>query len=422
MELSYLSNGIRVAMEPLPFVRSFAIGVWVGSGCFAETNQNNGISHFIEHMLFKGTEHRSALEIAGCIDALGGQLNAFTAKECTCFYVNILNEHYGIAVDLLCDMILSAKLDPTDIEREEGVVCEEIAMVEDTPDEVAADLLARAHFGEHPLGKTILGPEATVRSLTREDIREYMAKTYVPDNIVISVAGSFDRDKILAMLEEKIGSRMKNTGVKVEKCGPLNEIKGDRLLITKDIEQVNLCLGFPGMAQTSDDYFVGTMIANILGGGMSSRLFQKVREENGMTYAIYAYLAANVNSGMLNVYAGMNPAQAPRVLELIMEETEKMKKDGITDKEFFEAKEQLKGSFVLGLESTSSRMSRNGKVLLLNGAVLTEDEVLRRIGAVTREDFDRNIARMLDTSRLSAAVVGKCGENDVLMKMLREIK
>lgn len=420
MKIRELSNGVRVALEPLPHVRSFSVGVWVGAGCFAETVQNNGISHFIEHMLFKGTKNRSAREIAGCIDALGGQLNAFTAKECTCYYVNILNEHYGTAVDLLCDMILNSRLAEPDIEREKGVVCEEISMVEDTPDELAHEKLSKAFYGEHPLGKTILGPADTVRAITAEDMRAYMAKTYVPRNIVVSVAGSFEEAAIMDMLEEKLGRRMAPAEAFPARCGTLQAPAGEILVLEKDIEQVNLCLALPGAAQTSEDYFAQNMVSNIFGGGMSSRLFQRVREQNGMTYSIYSYLSSAVNSGMFTIYAGMNPAQAPRVFELIMQEADKLKEEGVTDRELAEAREQLKGSFVLGLESAAARMNRNGKVLLLNGRVLTMDEVLQRIQAVTKEDMNRNIQTMFDWHHLSAAAVGKCGGE--LVQMLHGAK
>ena len=341
MEIFTLSNGVRVAMENLPYLRSISVGIWVGAGCFAENEKNNGISHFIEHMLFKGTEKRNAMEIANCIDSLGGQLNAFTAKECTCYYVNILSEHYGMAIDLLCDMILNSRLDEKDIEREKGVVCEEIAMVEDTPDDLAHENLAKAFYGNHTLGKTILGTQETVRNITSSDMRAYMKETYSPENIVVSVAGCFDKNAVINMLEDKLGSKLKGQG-KPQEAPILSKPQGDIILVNKDIEQVNLCLALPGVSQTSEDYFAQSMIANIFGGGMSSRLFQRVREQNGMTYAIYAYLSATVNSGMLSIYAGMNPNQAKKVFELIKDEADKLLKDGITKKEFVEAKEQLK--------------------------------------------------------------------------------
>lgn len=419
MEIFTLSNGIRVAMENLAYLRSVSVGIWVQAGCFKEDEKNNGISHFIEHMLFKGTKNRSAMEIASCIDALGGQLNAFTGKECTCYYVNILSEHYGIAVDLLCDMIINAKLDEKDIEREKGVVLEEINMVEDTPDEVCHENLSKAFFGKHPLGKTILGTSETVKSFKREDILSYMSKTYLSENTVVSVAGNFDKKAILDMLEERLGKMER--GGKVQAAEALIKPCGERIFVNKDIEQVNLCIAFPGASQRSEDYFAQTVIANVFGGGMSSRLFQRVREQNGMTYSIYSYLSSSVNSGMFMIYAGMNPQHSKKVLELILEEGDKLLKYGLSEKEFFEAKEQLKGSFVLGLESAGARMNRNGKVLLLNDTVLTMDEVIGKINGVSQDDINRNVKRMLDFSCVSASVVGKIEKNDEFYRILEQI-
>lgn len=420
MEVFRLTNGIRVAMEELQHLRSVSVGIWVGAGCFAEDESNNGISHFIEHMLFKGTKNRSAKDIAGCIDALGGQLNAFTAKEYTCYYVNILSEHYGVAVDLLTDMVLNSKFLKEDIKREQGVVCEEINMVEDTPDEVCHDNLAKAYYGNHPLGKTILGTKENVQSFTKNDICAYMEKTYVPENIVVSVAGNFNKTEVLFMLEEKLGSKLKG-GSKPPKAEPKDKPEGGVILVNKDIEQVNLCLGLPGVSQKSDNYFAQGIISSVFGGGMSSRLFQRVREQNGMTYSIYAYLASTVNSGVHTIYAGMNPQQAKTVLELILDEGDKLLKNGITEQEFFEAKEQHKGSFVLGLESAVARMNRNGKVLLLNDKVLTMDEVIEKINNVTMDDINKNIKSIFDFSSLSASVVGKVSKKDEFYLRLTEI-
>jgi len=415
MEIYTLNNGIRVALEEIPYLQSISVGFWVGAGCFAENAGNNGISHFIEHMLFKGTQKRSSMEIASCIDALGGQLNAFTAKECTCFYVNILSEHYGIAIDLLTDMLLNSKFDKDDILREQGVVCEEIAMAEDTNDDLAGEKLALAFFGKHPLGQTILGPAENIRSFTADDIRAYMADIYTCENTVISVAGSFDKNAVLDMLEEKM--TLCNHGV-IARCGALLKNRTDSIFVNKKTEQLNLCLGLPGVGTTSEDYFAQSMIANIFGGGMSSRLFQRVREQNGMTYAIYSYLASNVNSGMLDIYAGMNEQQAPKVFELITDEADKLKKHGITDKELSEAREQLKGSFVLGLESASSRMSRNGRVLLLNNSVMTPEQVLASINGVTQDDIKRNIDTMFDLTKMASAVVGRCPKSSRMRELL----
>lgn len=421
MKVFTLTNGVRVAMENLPHLRSVSIGMWVGAGCFHENEINSGISHFIEHMLFKGTATRTSIEIANCIDSLGGQLNAFTSKECTCYYVNILNEYYGVAIDLLCDMLINSKLDEQDIKKEKGVVIEEISMVEDTPDDLAHENLVKAYYGNHPLGKTILGTKETVSNITSAHMRTYMCETYTPKNIVVSVAGSFNEEAVLNMLEEKLQGLCQNEN-KPAKAPELDTPKGDIIFINKDIEQVNLCLGLPGVKQTSDDYFAQSIIANVFGGGMSSRLFQRVREQNGMTYSIYSYLATSVNSGMLTVYAGMNPEQANTVLDLIIDEADKMLKYGLTEKEFTEGKAQLKGNFVLGLESGQAHMHRNGKVLLLNDVVLTMDQVISNINAITMDDILKNVSTMFDLKKISASAVGKVQAGDKLFNRIKALK
>lgn len=404
MKIYTLSNSMRVVCENQPYYNSISVGFWVKAGCFAENNDNNGISHFIEHMLFKGTKTRSAREIANCIDALGGQLNAFTAKECTCFYVNILKEHYGIAIDLLCDMITSSKIAPKDIKLEQGVVCEEISMVEDTPDDVAHENLAKAYYGEHPLGKTILGTQETVRALDDKKIRQYMQKTYIPQNIVVSVCGSFDEQAVIEMLNEKLsGFVSSETPPRLAKAK--TDVKAQKIIVQKDIEQINLCLGFSAVGQVHPDYYAQTMIANIFGGGMSSRLFQRVREQNGMTYAIYAFNSSTVNSGMFSIYAGMNPSQTEKVYELILDEIQKIKQ-GITDRELFEAKQQLKGGFLLGLESAGAKMNRNGKELLLKDKIMPVEEIIENIDSVTKDDIARVVENIFNLDTMCVSLVG----------------
>lgn len=411
MKIYTLSNNMRVVCENQSYYNSISVGVWVKAGCFAENKDINGISHFIEHMLFKGTKKRSAREIANCIDALGGQLNAFTAKECTCFYVNILKEHYGVAIDLLCDMITSSRIDEKDILLEQGVVCEEISMVEDTPDDVAHEMLAKAYYGEHPLGQTILGTQETVRSFNKNAITEYMSKTYIPQNMVISVCGSFDEDAIIKMLEEKLDGFCSDAI-----CPKLAQAKTDNekktVVLQKDIEQINLCLGFPAVGQVDKEYFAQTMIANIFGGGMSSRLFQRVREQNGMTYAIYAFNASAINSGMFSIYAGMNPAQAESVYGLILDEISKIKQ-GITDKELFEAKQQLKGGFLLGLESANAKMNRNGKELLLKDRILDVADVISNIDNVTKDDIMRTVESIFNLDKMCVSLVGNYEKSSI---------
>ncbi len=404
MKIYTLSNKMRVVCENQPYYNSISVGFWVKAGCFAEDKKTNGISHFIEHMLFKGTKKRSSREIANCIDALGGQLNAFTAKECTCFYVNILKEHYGVAIDLLCDMITSSRIDEKDIKLEQGVVCEEISMVEDTPDDIAHENLAKAYYGEHPLGQTILGTQENVRSFDKEAIKDYMSKTYIPQNMIISICGNFDENAVINMLEEKFYGFYSD-----KPCPPLakekTNAKKEVVIVQKDIEQINLCLGFSAVGQKHKDYYAQTMVSNIFGGGMSSRLFQRIREQNGMTYAIYAFNSAAVNTGMFSIYAGMNPSQAESVYSLILDEINKIK-TGITDNELFEAKQQLKGGFLLGLESANAKMNRNGKELLLKDEILTIPEIISNIDSVTKDDIMRVVENIFQVDKMCVSLVG----------------
>lgn len=418
MQLFHLKNGLQVVTEKIPHFRSFSIGFWIGAGSCAETEENSGISHFIEHMLFKGTQKRTAKQIAGEIDALGGQLNAFTAKECTCFYVNLLDEHYNTAIDLLCDILQNSKLAPEEIEREKGVVCEEISMVDDTPDELAHELLAKAYYGSHPLGKPILGTRDTVNSFTQQALREYMGTYYIPSNMVISVAGNFDEEKVLFSLEERIGS-LPAGGAPVSRCDVAFERSRQALFAPKEIEQINMCLGFAGAAQVSGDLYPQLVINNLFGGGMSSRLFQRVREQNGLTYSIYSYPTLSTNSGIFTIYAGMSPNQAMRVHELVTEEINLLKSKGIGQQEFIDAREQLKGSFILGMESASAIMNRNGKAQLLQGNVKSQDEIISLINGVTIDQVHENIQKIFDTENICASLVGKVKDDDALLKILR---
>lgn len=417
MQLYHLSNGLQVVAEKIPHFRSFSIGIWIGAGSCAEAPENSGISHFIEHMFFKGTQKRTAKQIAGEIDALGGQLNAFTAKECTCFYINLLDEHYNVAIDLLCDIVQNSRLASEDIEKEKGVVCEEISMVDDTPDELAHEMLAKAYYQEHPLGKPILGTRETVNSFTTEKLRVYMAEYYIPSNMVISVAGNFDEEKVIASLEERIGKLPKTENI-IARCNVPQQRKHAVVFATKEIEQVNMCLGFEGAAQVSDELYAQLIFNNFFGGGMSSRLFQRVREQNGLTYSIYSYPSLNTNSGVFTIYAGMSPNQTMKVYELIMDEIGILKEKGVTDQEFRDAKEQLKGSFILGMESASAIMNRNGKAQLLQKEVKTQDEVIDLINKVTIEQVNENIQKVLDTTLMCASLVGKVKAEDPIMKIL----
>jgi len=399
-----LDNGIRVVYERIPFVRSISIGIWVGTGSRNENSTNNGISHFIEHMLFKGTNKRSAKEIAACIDNLGGQINAFTGKECTCFYTKTLDEHMDIAVDVLADMLFNSKFDKKDIDTEKRVILEEISMYEDSPEDLVHDLLSEAVWNGDPLGYPILGTKECLEDITRDRIIEYMEQMYTPQNIVISAAGNFDENHLIDTLTRYFGG-WNRKGTAVTDYNAVNFIPG-KVVKEKDIEQVHLCLGFEGMEHGDKDLYSLLAVNNILGGGMSSRLFQKIREETGLVYSIYSYPSSYKRAGLFTIYAGMNPNHLDIVLELILDEIDILLKKGIDHDELAKSKEQLKGSYMLGLESTSSRMNSIGKSELLLGYIHTPEEILQKIEDVNMESVHNTINRIFDSKRMSMSLVG----------------
>ena len=408
-----LGNGIRVCMEHMDSVRSVALGVWVNAGSVFETESDAGVSHFIEHMLFKGTETRSASDIAAETDAIGANLNAFTAKECTCFHIKALDEDLALAVEMLSDILLHSTLEPEQMDRERGVVLEEIAMTEDSPEDIVFDRASEQLFAGTPIESEILGTEKTVNRLSREDLLRYMQKHYTAENIVIAVAGSFERENLIALLERYFadvlhGERHKTPSVSMR--------PGFRTaLVKKDVEQINLCLALPGAALGTDAYYAQAVLSNALGGSMSSRLFQRIREERGLAYSVYSYPMAYRGAGSLCFYAGCTEGQAKEVLSLMLAEIEDVKRNGISEEEFLRARQQLKGSYVLGMESTMAHMSALGKTALLLEKEYDLEATLNRIDCVTIEAV-KAAARELFTPETAAfCAVGRLdGVGDAL--------
>ena len=398
-----LSNGMQVVAEPMDGVRSVAIGIWIPAGPVYEGPGEGGISHMIEHMLFKGTENRTAKEIAGEMDGLGGNLNAFTAKECTCYYAKVLDEHLGQAVDILQDLVQHPRLDPDDLAREQGVVCEEILMVEDSPEELVHELLGGAMYGESPLARPILGSQESVRAFTPESLRAYMARRYQLGDMVVACAGRVDMQALLALLEGafcKAGTAAPAAGTDMPDS---QLIQGRRFVAAqKDVEQAHICLGFPGFPTDTKEQFALYVLNNALGGSMSSRLFQHIREERGM-----AYPSGYSGTGYFALYAGTEGKQGAQVAELMLQEARRMREQGLTAEEFHRAKEQLKGSYMLGQESTSARSSAIGRSMLMRGYALEEGEMLSRIAGVRMADVEAILPYVLDESRMVAAVVGR---------------
>jgi predicted Zn-dependent peptidase len=399
-----LGNGVRVVCEHIPFVRSVSLGIWVRTGSRDENIKNNGISHFIEHMLFKGTEKRSASVIAETIDNIGGQLNAFTGKECTCFYAKILDEHLDIAIDILSDMLFNSLYAKKDVTVEKKVILEEIGMYEDAPEELVHDILSEAVWEGSAIGYPILGTKKSLRGLNREHIMEYIKDRYTPENTVISIAGNYDGEKLSEMLERYFGNwkAEKNAGINVETV----EFKPGLSIKEKETEQVHICIGFDGVENGNDNLYPLLAVNNIFGGGMSSRLFQKIRERKGLVYSIYSYPTAYNDVGLFTVYAGMKPEQLNEVISLIYEEVRLLLKKGISAQELQKTKEQLKGNYILGLESTSSRMNSIGKSELMLGYINTPEEILNKIGAIDMEGVDNIIKSVFNLGQKGISIVG----------------
>ncbi|MBQ3079987.1 MAG: insulinase family protein [Clostridia bacterium] len=402
-DLITLDNGLRIIGEFIPHYRSVSVGLWVESGSQYEIGRENGISHFIEHMVFKGTDKRSARDIAEEMDAVGGQLNAFTSKECTCFYAKVVDEHLPLAMDVISDLVRHPKLDETDIEKEKGVVIEEIYMAEDTPEDLAFEMLMLAHFGDQSVARPILGTEEYVNGFTREMVADYMARMYRPERCVLALAGNYKWNEVVEQAKALYGD-WKMTGEKRPEIHTA-EIAPGMLTRNKDIEQTHICIGFPSSCIGSKDVYPLALMNSVYGGAMSSRLFQTIREEKGMAYTVYSYPNAYTDTGMLAVYAGTSPEHADEVVRLIFEETKKLAEEGLTEKEFKQAREQLLASFILGLESTSSRMNSIGRRLLLLNDTQSDDDVVEKIKRITLEDVNA-LAKKVLSAPFSCAIVG----------------
>lgn len=378
-----LPNGVRVVAESIPHVRSVAFGLWIGAGSRLESEENNGISHFLEHMMFKGTKKRTARQLAETFDEIGGQVNAFTSKEITCYYTKVLDEHLEIAVDVLADMLFESLFDPEEIEKEKKVVDEEIRMVEDTPDDVVHDHLSSVAMEHHPLGYPILGHVDNVRNFDRSHLMEYKEKHYRPDEWVIALAGNLP-EHYLDLIGECFGGFHKQAEMDTKTCPSFTPGVSTR---RKATEQSHLCIGLPGVSVGDPDLYSSILLNNLVGGNMSSRLFQEVREERGLAYSVFSYQSAYSDSGLFTVYAGTAPGQENEVIEIILRILDETRENGVTEAELRKGKEQLKGSMMMGLESTHHRMSRLGKNELLLGRHKSLDEVVGAIENLTRQDL-----------------------------------
>ncbi len=406
-----LDNGICLLTEDIAHVRSVAVGVWVNVGSRDESDEIAGISHFIEHLMFKGTGKRTAKQIAEALDAVGGQLNAFTTKEYTCYYAKVLDEHFDLALDVLSDMIFNSKFAPRDIDRERNVIIEEIKMYEDTPDELVHDVFANTIWQKHPLGRPIIGHADIIKQLGRDTFLDYLKRNYVPGNIVISVAGNIVHE----LAAEKIGRFFGRLGGdSFPRVMNLPSPRKEVTCRTKDTEQVHLCVGTPGMPLDHDQIYTFQLVNTILGGGLSSRLFQEIREQRGLVYSIYSYHSSYFDTGLFCVYAGLSRENVEQALDLIFKEIKEIRNRGVTPRELRRAKDQLKGNLLLSLENVNTRMSRLGKSQLYLGKVVTPEEIVEKIEKVTLEEIQSLARERFIPENFALASVGPWDDCELL--------
>jgi predicted Zn-dependent peptidase len=409
-----LPSGLRIVTEVIPGTRSASLGVWVGIGSRDETPAMSGASHFLEHLLFKGTHKRSALQISAEIEAVGGETNAFTTKEYTCYYARVLDADLPLAVDVLCDAVADSVLQPADVETERGVILEEIAMHEDEPGDEVHDVFTEAIFGDHPLGRLISGTEESITPMTRNQINGFYRRRYTPPRIVVAAAGNLDHATVVRLVKKAISGTALD-GSAADPAAPragtkrVRHQKPHTVVRNRDTEQAHVVLGGPAIGRHDDRRFALGVLNNVLGGGMSSRLFQEIREKRGLAYSVYSYSSQYADAGLFGVYAGCAPGKIEEVLDLTRKELDRVASDGLTDEEIARGKGMVKGSYVLGLEDSGSRMSRLAKSELLYGDWMSVDEMLGRVDAVTREEVDAIAAELL-AQPMSLAVVGPFDE------------
>jgi predicted Zn-dependent peptidase len=407
-------SGLRVLTERMPGVRSVALGVWVAAGSRDEPPAISGSSHFLEHLLFKGTKTRTARDIAEAFDAVGGDLNAYTAKEYTCFYARVQDRDLPMAVDHLCDMLQSSVIRSADVDAERRVILEEINMHEDAPDDLIHDLFQETLWPEHPLGRPILGTRPSIEAASRDQIHRFYRRHYVPGGFVVVAAGSVDHDELLALVRERIDTgRVRSVGPaawKIRSAGPPPPASGRRLVRKRKTEQAHIVLGTNGLSRSDPDRFAFGVVNNALGGGMSSRLFQEVREKRGLAYSVFSYHAMYTEAGLFSAYAGTTPGSAKEVLAILRDQLADVADGGLTVEEFERAKGHMKGSLVLSLEDPGGRMSRVGKSEISHGEILTVNQILKRIDVVTLEAARQAADRVL-SQPMSLTVIGPFGKD-----------
>ena len=414
IDIRILDCGIRVVMEELDHVKSAAVGIWVRNGAVDETPEVAGISHFIEHMMFKGTEKRNSRQIAEDVDKIGGQMNAFTGTEATCYYVKTISSHLMDGADVIIDMVCNAVFDGREMTKERQVICEEIKMIQDQPDDLVHDNITELVFKDAPLGNSIIGTKTSLSRITRPVITAYKEKAYARDSIVISAAGNFDKDAFCAYLSDKFDRLAKERRAKEKKA----EAYVPRFkVIKKDIQQSHICMATRSISLDDPRYYTFAVLNNVMGGSMSSRFFQNIREEKGLAYSVYSSNSTFSDAGYYNIYAGVSHDKVGAAIEGIKEELDVLDREGLTEEEISMSKEQLKSSYIFGQENVASRMFNIGKNLLLLGRVYGQDEVIEGIEKVTRESIDSIKPIVCDIENYSAVCLTDKDIN--LKKMVR---
>ncbi|MBI1820505.1 MAG: insulinase family protein [Nitrospirae bacterium] len=411
-----LDNGIRLVTERIPSVKSVSIGIWVNVGSRDEEGKEHGLSHFLEHMFFKGTRKKSAKELAQDMDSLGGEMNAFTSRETTTFYTKVLDEHLPKAIQILSDVFHHSIFDPDEIKKEKKVILEEIKMVEDDPEELLNDFYLEQVWKKNPLGRTILGTLDTVSSLKREDILYFLEKYYHPSQIVISAAGNFNPTVLFRLLNKTFGKYKNQTPFVPRRIPPRMET--GVFSKKKNLEQIHFCLGLPGVSHTDKTRHALYVLNTVLGGSVSSRLFQEVREERGLVYSIYSYLSFFQDTGLFTIYAGTSVKTVRQVVQIILKELRKLRNEGISSSELKKAKDHLKGSMMLGMESTSSRMAQLAKDEIYFGRFFTLEEVIQDIEAVSKTSVHQIARQVFDPAFYSLTSLGPLSKTDLGLDIL----
>lgn len=411
LEIKKLSNGVDLIMDPVEEVESVTLGIWVKTGAVNEEKKYAGISHFVEHMLFKGTENRTYLDIARDIDKIGGSINAFTGKEATCYHVKVMSSKLFEGADVLCDMIENSIFPKKEMDKERLVIGEEIKMTLDSPEDLCHDLSTELIFNGNVLSKSIIGTPSSLKRITQNVMKDYVKKRYAKDNIIISIAGKFDENEVVRYFENRF-SNLEETSEDIE--FESSEYTPKVKVVHKDVEQCNLCMGLPTFPIDDERYYAMQVLNNILGGTMSSRLFRNIREERGLAYSVFSMVSGNKNHGYFKIYAGLNRDKVRDAIEGIKEEIRILASEGVTQEEISASKEQLKAGFVFSQESTASRMFNNGRMAILMDRIVPMDEVISAYDKITKSDVEALIPLISDFTKYSAVAV--TGSEDLNLK------